>query len=296
MNPRKSPKESEFITPDLEIITAVVRPEELVRTPLNHRRITPRRYLMSLVLFLGGALLASAVWCFAHRSILSHGECFVVLANRETVKMSMLDITVVDADEMQTRVKNMSAKAKLKISSLQSGIDQKLASIESLKITNEVQQSEYDKYESVERDSFGGAAKAEVEGSGYEEIRKGYLNIAAKCADGMANCSKTIKDARRSISTLESSITDDRWLLKYWESPEIYFRDKWDKEYFKTTTDSDGKFALKLKRGPHYGLVAYARRRSFDATEHYAWLIPIQDSPQIELNNNNVISQSVSDP
>ena len=84
--------------------------------------------------------------------------------------------------------------------------------------------------------------------------------------------------------------------VAYLESDKFFF-DGIPQGIFKTKTDSDGKFTLRVKRGSPGVLFAHGSRLVGGETEDYYWLLPIRlavkNSTKISLNNGNLFQNAL---
>ncbi len=82
------------------------------------------------------------------------------------------------------------------------------------------------------------------------------------------------------------------------EIPAVYF-DHLPAATTTTTTDSSGKFNIKIPKSGKYALAVRGSRKVFDSTETYFWLLPLEaagEPKQIILTNNNMVGSKSPDP
>lgn len=84
--------------------------------------------------------------------------------------------------------------------------------------------------------------------------------------------------------------------VDYLESDKFFFEGI-PEEIFKTKTDIDGKFTLRVKRGSPGVLFAHGSRLVGGETEEYYWFLPIKlavkSSTKISLNNENLFRNAL---
>ncbi len=243
----------------------------------------------------GGAKSSAAVYQAARVS----GQVFIVQQNRETVKMSMVAVQVVNTRTANARLAERRIQARdnlTKLEAQQAKINLKLPYLQKLQplLRTSASQKERLAQQAIEliRIYQNGATSTEIPEFYRKDYRTkltgaqaSYSRAKSEYQAAVAQSDKTDSELER----LESELKDVEARISYWSSPAIYFDTAWPNVIAETTTDADGKFMLELPSEGEFTITAHTSRLTTDGKESFGWLVPVRaGSGDILLNNNNL--------
>jgi len=209
------------------------------------------------------------------------GQAFIVLKNRETVKLSMMDLMVISEVEATKRLA-ISDVCQAKVKEFEKLKRQVERDIESLDGRIQKAQADYDSFSKLADEWVELGHRSESAETGKSVVRGLEKCTTAMTAD--AKESAHLKPLKNTVEEKLKQVTKD---ISFWNGPAPYFLPPIQSWIAKTTTDADGKFSLKVPVGKALYLAAYAERQSPAGTEMEGWIVPV--SQTLMLNNNNAI-------
>jgi soluble cytochrome b562 len=260
-----------------------------------------------LILFLQAALILTG--CkrpLQNREI--KGQVFIVLENRDTVKLSLTDVIAVPTDDAQKYEKKALQARREAMAEIQSQIDSLLRSVEPDQRQLDQKREEMRRF-STQLQTLGNEIELWTDKTNQliaghsvkesdEEISKN-LKAAMKRADEEGPALKTnalkveaeaeslrlrLADAQQQLVKLKAQLESARNIAIYVE-PEKISTGK-----TQVTTDADGHFKVTIPKQVSISLCAKATRKTPDGNESYAWLVPLPENQnQLDMNNANLL-------
>jgi len=210
------------------------------------------------------------------------GQAFVVLNNRDTVKLSLLDIVAVpEAEALQRLSRASECKTKTKELRIQKADLEKDIQLLEKEIAAKKELAK----------QFEGHANrfiAQTDSKNPPELAK---EISRSFDSAMASwklVEKRIEEAVEKQGAAQTKLTDVQAALRLWSGPRPYLEGPWKTVRAKVTTDADGKFSIKLPMEKLY-LAGYATRKSLADEEEFGWIEPVI-SETVMLNNKNMLA------
>ena len=281
-------------------------------------RMKPGRSVLTLgvlvfVAFLGVCVL---VLLRALGSFEATGQVFVVLSNRQTIKLSAVDVFVIDAEAVGNHVRQVEAATALCLSEAQ----MQLAVCKSNYSVMHPQESELRTARAKATEWWWGSGKPSrpetparwlfVDDAAYQQAVRIYLQDLRNWSNSVSAWNSKVEQSRSEekiltaqIDQIEALMTSNgtRWAalnreISRFSSPAVYTDKPWPTSESKCTTDADGRFSVKVPNRGSYCLAAAASRliNSTDSnkgTEYYVWVVPVakHSKEPMLLNNANLL-------
>ena len=214
------------------------------------------------------------------------GEVFVVTQGAGNYKLGLVEISAIPEKDIQPFVTALQLKEAEEIKTAQAAYDKAKKDTDS---AIAVYSRSVNKY--TEQSNYVDTLKNSDHLSG-EDLNKGFKTLNDMNWTEDEN-NKNKKAAESSNEALLKAKID----LLNAESPERYFTDL-PKAITTSTTNSDGKFSLKIPLAGKYALFAKSTRKVGDKNELYYWIVTINANGQPQnliLSNNNTTDSGSPD-
>jgi hypothetical protein len=212
-----------------------------------------------------------------------NGQAFIVRADRETVKLSLLDIAVVEESETIARLNSIRDELDKAGPALREYYKAR-QSLPALVHFIEFQGNLL----KVKKDRLANTAKLANQGnannyaSDLAALRRDIKELEDKI-------SARVSDHSNAMFTIEQ-LRPKSGILEHLDDPNFIFKEPWKRVLGRTTTDADGNFTITVKSTNRLCLVAATSRTILDNTEHYGWIVPAPASTnRMFLSNNNLL-------
>lgn len=198
------------------------------------------------------------------------GQVFIATRGGETFRLSLVDIYLMDETSATRALQTRATETRQRIDTLQPQYDR-------AKLT-------------------AGAAKVKADrsyGAYQEGIADHLSNSAVLTLMGTwQDADDAARSAERRYAEVGAKLRDACTIANYF--PDLSLATP----IAKTTTDADGRFSLKVRRGENYILAASASRQVLISTEHYFWSIRVvANEPvlNVALTNRNIMEANPAD-
>lgn len=205
-----------------------------------------------------------------------NGEIFIATNGRENIKLGAVEISLIPEKDIKPFIDSKANEDEIKRAK--------------------------EEYEKIKQKSVDSSARFERAEKKYREQKVSLELNTADSVEEFAKGFETLNDMRWSSSEIaetrkqaaSDSFTATASLQRLNEltGAERYFTDI-PSAIIKTTSNSDGKFSLKIAENGKYALAARTQRIVGDKVEMYYWLIWIEADgmpKSIILSNNNLIT------
>jgi hypothetical protein len=213
-----------------------------------------------------------------------NGEAFIVLKSLETIKLSLLKISIVDAAEARSVLSNATRVS-----------DEWASTVPKLAAAKERMKSE-------------NAGISDMRGQ-MDSTRQFYSNLWNQTQDEhlplqyrqqltvqmrneapqLAGQSNMIVILTKKKFALQEQIDSYLWTLRNCDAYCYLSGYQWTNVMASVVTDSDGKFSVKTPAGECY-IFAVASRETAAGDEHYSWILSLTTNGPISLNNSNMLN------
>jgi peptidoglycan hydrolase CwlO-like protein len=229
------------------------------------------------------------------------GQVFVTLKDRETVKLSLTNIYLLDLDQARSLGINIQATRRKRIDEItgkKTSFQDQVASLQAQLAPLKERYNDADKqllplYTAIVKwsaDTYKAKQQTDFDANAYDEkrakLQQAIDQLHAITWKTQSECDKL----NQKISELESSIEEIDKELPSAADTTNYLDIKQLKPILKTTTDADGRYVIHLPGESAYAVAAYTERESAGVVEKYAWLLEIDPhQSDLPLNNNNMV-------
>lgn len=230
------------------------------------------------------------------------GQVFIVLKNRDTIKLSLVPIALVESNAAATFIRSQRQKFNDRIEE----IDSKLKSID-----DQIQTALNTPEERAAREAERARDEKETRAreirdnlrSAWDSYTKTQRNtglatnqranqerdVAVAQATKAAQTASAIRSKLADLRTERYSLDTKRHELKLTDY--LFGKGVWPSSAV-TDTDADGKFAFSANTASNYVLIAAASRQlPLGEKEEYRWIVPVTSNP-INLHNDNLYGES----
>ncbi|MBI5773118.1 MAG: hypothetical protein HZA89_05155 [Verrucomicrobia bacterium] len=205
------------------------------------------------------------------------GQVFIVRGDRETVKLSMTPVVLVEskaAHDQLTAIQEKTKEIVREFLAKPNPHDEEIKMIEGEQAAIRQQLSQLNSNQIRYATSYTTEQRYKL----YETKEKLTAEIDSK--------------GRHKIAVLQSSIAFDEEKLKLAKTERIpveLFNQVWRGEIARTQTDADGNFSFTASPTNRYMVIAYGSRKVADKSERYCWAeeVTTNEAPVL-LNNANL--------
>ena len=211
------------------------------------------------------------------------GQVFVVRADRETIKLSLVSVYLISELEATNRIFTVGEQLKA-LPRLESRLTEVKSEIVQLEgdITHlENLQDLIDYQVRLARDAMRSIPPD------YAKNRRHAMEAQAN-RERAKTAPEELRVKREKLGLATNSRNEIEVRIKELGSPEIYIQAPWTSVVAHTTTDADGKFKFNRDAGGYY-IAAHTSRRVLDGDEHYTWIIRAETNTML-VSNHNAIS------
>lgn len=220
----------------------------------------------------------------SQRNVIIEGQAFVALENRDTVKLSSLEVLIVDASLVGERllaasnvVFHTKPKALARLDELKAGAESALAKRAALQKNHDEAHARITSLYALRNELLRYYSDPSQPSSVRKKSEEQLLNVA----QALDNKLKERARLRTELETVETKITEtikerDAAIKTVGEltAEHAIFGPKWTEVAARSVTDPEGKFLIEIRPGAYYA-VASGSRKSLLGGEEFKWLLPI---------------------
>jgi hypothetical protein len=257
------------------------------KKPLPIYSKTDTRLLLTVIVSI--LLVVGFISCNSTGEI--KGEVFVVTKGAQNIKLALVEVSAIPEKDIKEFVDKKSTLVETERKKLEGKYDSANKEYQiALKQYQEADQLETDaeqKYQEASKKVL--EAITSGDDSAEETARRDREYWHSQRLKYISSGEKFTKQYK------ETAWKEARVNLDAWPTPEFIFKDfPVDKAIAKATTDSDGRFTLKIPAKGKFALIAHSNRQILSMTEEYHWFTWVtldgSDTKNIMLSNTNLIN------
>lgn len=228
------------------------------------------------------------------------GQMFLVLKDRQTVKLSLVEVRLLKDDSIRETFDRHRSEAVSRLLLLRSNMTRVSSSVAKLQyaankkaegdalqleLVNTLNERIRLHTDTLRDPRLPDWFKKEAQES-LASIRAEIANNAASERSRLSLYAKTVKDLQQNQIDLKAIVDE----IDYLQAPETYLSTFSNNIVSRTTTDADGRFRVLFPEGGRFLLAASVKRFTGVTEEKFGWLVPVsaQDAGEVVLSNNNL--------